>query len=130
MIDFFMPMKTPSTTFQAKKITVRNGKAVLYDSAEAKKVRALLMAHLAKHAPASPLKGPVAFRVMWRYPIIGKHYEGELKTNKPDIDNLQKLLMDCMTKLKFWNDDSQVVILGAMKLWSDVPGILIKVEEL
>ena len=31
------------------------------------------------------------------------------EVTKPDTDNLQKLLKDCMTKCGFWKDDAQVV---------------------
>lgn len=33
-----------------------------------------------------------------------------------DLDNLFKVLFDCMTKAKVWHDDSQVFELDAMKL--------------
>lgn len=129
MIEFFMPMKTPTTTFQAKKVTVKNGKPIVYNSEEVKKVKSLLLGHLSKHIPDKPLKGSVHLRVVWGYPIKGNHHDGELKTSKPDIDNIQKLLMDCMTELGFWKDDSQVCILEAVKVWARIPGIAIWINQ-
>lgn len=38
----------------------------------------------------------------------------------PDIDNLTKAVMDAITVLNVWRDDSQVVSLNAAKVWSDV----------
>ena len=53
------------------------------------------------------------------------------KTTKPDLDNAQKLLMDCMTKAGFWKDDAEVSSMILEKFWvSDIPGIWIRVEEL
>ena len=42
-------------------------------------------------------------------------------TQKPDIDNLTKAVMDAITVLNVWRDDSQVVSVRATKLWSDKP---------
>lgn len=129
-IEFFMAMKTPTTTFQAKKLTVKNNKAIIYESAQAKKVRTLLLGHLAKYAPQKPLEGSVSLQVIWCYSAItGKHFDGEFKPTKPDIDNLQKLLLDCMTQTGFWKDDQQIVRLEATKVWNTIPGIYIKLDD-
>jgi Holliday junction resolvase RusA-like endonuclease len=50
---------------------------------------------------------------------------------KPDTDNLEKLLKDCMTEVGFWNDDAQVVKEIAEKVWTDEPtGISIEINNL
>jgi len=36
-----------------------------------------------------------------------------LKTTKPDIDNMVKMVLDIMTKWKVWTDDYQVVSIQA-----------------
>lgn len=56
---------------------------------------------------------------------------GDWRVTKPDTDNLQKLLKDCMTKCGFWKDDAQVVRETVEKRWSDEPtGIYIEITEL
>ena len=60
----------------------------------------------------------------------GRHLDGEYKITKPDTDNLQKLLKDCMTSVKFWSDDAQVASEVVEKFWADIPGIYIRVTEL
>ena len=41
-------------------------------------------------------------------------------TQKPDIDNLAKLVCDRITRNGLiWKDDSQITIMTAMKFWSD-----------
>lgn len=47
-------------------------------------------------------------------------------TARPDLDNAQKLLQDCMTKLGFWADDGQIARLTMQKLWAEVEGIAIE----
>ena len=48
---------------------------------------------------------------------------------KPDVDNLQKFVLDCMNKLVI-EDDSQVVEITARKIYSDKPGTSIRVVAL
>lgn len=48
----------------------------------------------------------------------------------PYMDNLQKLLKDCMTTVGFWKDDAQVTCEIIEKFWADIPGIYIEVEEI
>lgn len=130
MTEFFMPFKkVPTTTHQQKAVRVVNGKPMFYEPDDLKRARALLTAHMGMHVPVEKYTGPVRLFVKWCFPITGKRQNGEWKTTKPDIDNSQKLLMDCMTDLGFWLDDSLVVSLVAEKFWAEMPGIYIKIEE-
>lgn len=54
----------------------------------------------------------------------------QYKDTRPDTDNLQKLLKDCMTACGYWRDDAQVASEISEKFWATLPGIYIKVEEL
>lgn len=131
MTEFFMPMIPPTITHQEKKIHVVNGKPVTYEPPELKDARAKFMAHLAQHSDAYfPYTAAVRLTVKWLFPIKGKHKHGEYRITKPDTDNLQKLLKDCMTKLSFWTDDALVASEICEKFWSDTPGIYVKIEEL
>ena len=77
------------------------------------------------------MNGPVELRTLWLFPMGKTHRHGEWRITKPDTDNLQKLLKDCMTKVGFWKDDAQVVREIAEKRWSDEPsGIYIEINEL
>ena len=129
-ISFFLPMKPPTVTHQEKDIAVVKGKPVVYEPAELKAVRSKLMAHLLQYAPLVPLHGAVRLMVKWCFPITGKHEDGEWKTTKPDTDNLQKLLKDCMTDLGYWKDDAHVASEIVEKFWAKVPGIYIFAKEL
>ena len=129
-ISFFLPMMPPTITHQQKDIAVRKGKPVVYEPAELKAARSKLTAYLGQYAPLTPLRGAVRLGVKWCFPITGKHEDGEWKTTRPDTDNLQKLLKDCMTDLGYWKDDAQVVSEIVEKFWAKVPGIYISAREL
>ncbi|RDW21023.1 RusA family crossover junction endodeoxyribonuclease [Oceanobacillus arenosus] len=130
MTEFFMPMKNPpTTTHQQKQVTVVKGKPIFYEPEDLKAARAKLTAHLGKHVPEKRYNNPIRVFVKWCFPITASHSNGEYKYTKPDIDNSQKLLFDCMTDLGYWKDDSLVVSLIAEKFWAELPGIYIKIEE-
>ena len=131
MIEFFLPMIPPTATAQEQKTGIRNGKPFRYDPPELKAAKAKIRDYVAQHRPETPMTGPVALTVMWCFPITqsGKHYDGEPKITRPDTDNLQKLLKDCMTWAGFWQDDAQVFMETVLKCWADRPGIYIKIEE-
>ena len=130
-MNFFIAIDPPTSTAQMKQVRVVKGKPIFYDPPAVKEARNVLSAHLAVHKPDKPIAGPVSLRVLWLFPRGKSHKNGEWRTTKPDTDNLQKLLKDCMTRCGFWNDDAQVVREVAEKRWADEPsGIYIEVEEL
>lgn len=90
---------------------------------------------LQPHAPDQPFQGPVTLQVTWDYP----YRKSEPKKNRgrpipcdtrPDCDNLMKGLCDIMTRLAFWNDDSQVADVSFRKRWNEVPGIAISISPI
>ena len=128
-MKFFLKMIPPTVTHQEKKVTVRNGKPVFYEPARLREAREKLTAYLWKERPDEPFTGPVRLHVMWLFPR-GQHKEGSWKMSKPDTDNLQKLLKDCMTNCLFWKDDAQVCVEHVEKKWSEHTGIFIEVKEI
>ncbi len=130
-MEFFLQIVPPTATAQEKKVTVVNGNPIFYDPAPVKAAKKLLTGSLIAHRPNEPLQGPVWLNVVWLFPRGKAHKHGEWRVTKPDTDNLQKLLKDCMTKCGFWKDDAQVVRETVEKRWSDEPaGIYIEVTEL
>ena len=134
--QFFIPMKPPTTTHNAKQIHayMKGGKpcAVLHDSPELKAVRSKLHSYLASYAPEKPIAAghPVRLMVKWCFPADGRHAVGAWRTSKPDTDNLEKALKDEMTRLYFWHDDAQVCSEIVEKFWADICGVFVQVEEL
>ncbi|WP_414843262.1 RusA family crossover junction endodeoxyribonuclease [Erysipelothrix tonsillarum] len=45
---------------------------------------------------------------MWFYKERLEHKRGSCKPVKSNFDNIQKLLLDCMTYLGLWNNDEQI----------------------
>jgi len=130
-MEFFIAINPPTSTAQMKQVRVVKGKPVFYDPPAVKAARNMLSAHLAIHRPDKPMSGPVSLRVLWLFPRGKHHKNGEWRISKPDTDNLQKLLKDCMTRCGFWKDDAQVVSEAVEKRWADDPcGLYIEVNEL
>ena len=125
--EFFMPMKPPTCTHQEKQVNWKT--KTFYEPAELKAVRSKLMAHLGQHVPDEKYTGGVRLITKWCFPITGKHQDGEYKATKPDLDNLQKMLKDCMTDLGYWTDDALVASEIIEKFYAARPGIYIAIEE-
>ena len=134
-LRFFLPMIPPQTTHQQKKVNVVYDKKkkkhvpVFYEPEDLKAARSKLMAHLGQHVPNDKIESGIHLTVKWLFPK-GKHEDGEWKLTKPDTDNLNKLLKDCMSDLGFWKDDNLVASELIQKFWAETPGIFIQIERL
>ena len=125
-----MAMIPPTSTAQMKKVTVVNGKPRFYEPETVAKAKAKLTAHLAQHVPSERYEGAVRLTAKWCFPMTKTSRDGQYKYTRPDTDNLQKMLKDCMSELGFWKDDALVASEIVEKFWAEVPGIYIKIEEL
>lgn len=129
-MEFFMAMIPPTITHQEKKVHLVNGRPRFYEPDELKAARQKLTAYLGQHVPEEPYQGGIQLIVKWCFQTKGRHKDGEYRITKPDTDNLQKLLKDCMTSVGFWSDDAQVAFEIVEKFWAEIPGIYIRVTEL
>lgn len=127
--EFFISIIPPTVTHQEHKVSVRNSKPIFYEPPELRAAREKLTAHLAAHKPEQPYTCGVRLVTKWCFPR-GCHADGEYRVTKPDTDNLQKLLKDCMTAVGFWTDDALVASEITEKFWAAVPGIYINIQEL
>ena len=128
--QFFMAMDPPTTTAQMHQVRVIHGKPVFYDPPEVEQARQKLTAFLAQHRSGHrKFRGGIRLMVKWCFPR-GEHPDGAYRITKPDTDNLQKLLKDCMTRVGFWTDDCLVASEIVEKFWAEIPGIWIRIEEL
>ena len=129
-MDFYLDITPPTVTAQEHKIRIVAGRPMFYDTPKLKAARAVFENLLRQHVPVAPINGPVALTVEWRF-ATKTHKEGTYRVTRPDTDNLQKLLKDCMTRVGFWRDDAQVCREDVTKRWSrEKPGIRIKVVSL
>lgn len=130
-MHFFMKMRPPTATAQEHSVKVIKGRPVFFDPPNVRDAKEMLVGHLVKNKPEVPIEGAVELTVLWLFPKGKSHRHGEWRTTRPDTDNLQKLLKDCMTQVGFWKDDAQVVSEKVQKRWSAEPtGIYIEITEL
>jgi Holliday junction resolvase RusA-like endonuclease len=104
-------------------------KPIFYEPPRLVDARGKLLAHLYKHRTTMPKEVPIQAIVKWLYPTKKKMDHGRYKITRPDTHNLNKLLFDVMTDLKFWHDDAQVCSEIIEKIWTTaVPGIWISLQ--
>jgi Holliday junction resolvase RusA-like endonuclease len=140
-IHFFIKCNPPKHTAQASSRILKNIKTGKFfigkqENSLAAQAKNELIALMAQYAPDHPIDGPIELVVRWCYPFRAS----EPKKNRaagwrhcdtrPDIDNICKMLLDCMTRLGFWQDDSQVARLEFGKYWAYQPGIEIDLTTL
>jgi Holliday junction resolvase RusA-like endonuclease len=117
--------------------TMRGAHASMYTDAKTRAYEASVKRlALAAMAGVPPLEGALSVSLRFRMPIPKSATKkakaamsaGETPhTSKPDIDNLQKALLDGMNGAVF-RDDSQIVRAFTTKIYSDKPGVDVRVE--
>ena len=106
----------PAGTAQQKRYDGRSKR--FFKSKTLQQTEDAYMSQLFEYRPQQPLQGAVSLHIEFMYSIKDKKKKGKWKTSKPDVDNVAKLLIDCMTRCGFWVDDSQVVILRLAKRYT------------
>ncbi|MCD8125123.1 MAG: RusA family crossover junction endodeoxyribonuclease [Lachnospiraceae bacterium] len=130
MIKVFLNINPPTTTAQMRKVRVIHGKPMFYKPPKVREACRVLTEALAPYAPESPLEGAISLTAHWYFLCGRSHKDGEYRITRPDTDNIEKMLKDCMTSLNYWHDDAQVVCEHVEKYWAKQPGIYICVDVL
>ena len=138
-ISFILHCIPPKTTHQSSSRIFKNpktGRMFVGKNKKGAETKNTLVQLLIPHTPEKPLEGALKCVIRWVYPWR----KSETKKNRAkgamwcptrsDCDNLMKMFGDCLTRLGFWQDDSQVAILHFEKLYSDNPRIEVDIEEL
>ena len=114
----------------------------MYDSGSAEGWKGQIALAARPVLPATPLDGPCRVDIALRFPRPKGHYRtgkhaGELRpdapfwhTGKPDRDNAEKAVLDCLTQLGVWRDDCQVCAGEVTKVWDRVGGATITITQL
>ena len=130
-VEFFAPMRVPSTTHNDLiAVPMHGGGARIVKSAALREAEAAWESRLARFAPEMPLSGPLAADVRLCWEADAKHPAGSPKDTKPDLDNIEKTLWDVMERLGFFENDAQVALKRVAKLYGDVPGVYVRLEEM
>ena len=77
-------------------------------------------------APVKPIEGPIKLRIELGF----KSKLRGPRIQRPDVDNLLKLPIDCMTRLGYWNDDSQIAYGGCRKVNAAEDYVIIEIKEI
>ena len=139
-VEFFISCNPPKSTHQSGMRIMRRKDGTQFvgkfANSKAKAAQDSLYALLMEHRPSRSMDGPLFLQVQWVYPWR----KSEPKKNRakgfrwcdtrPDADNIMKMLKDCMTRVGFWVDDSQIARLFVEKQWGECPGIHITITEL
>lgn len=124
-------------TAQQRARHTRTGRA--YKSAVQTANERTLEALLLPHIPKKPLGGALRLEIVASMPIPAstskRRAEAMLAgkighTHKPDVDNLAKQLLDACTRLRFWEDDRQVVSLSIVKRYATAPCWIVSITPL
>ncbi len=137
MLSFILNC-VPTAQARARHMRTKSGLAIAYKSESQKANEATLEALLAPHAPKAPFTCAIYLEFAAFMPIPksaskkcrAQMLAGEIApTVKPDLDNLAKQLKDAMTRLRFWQDDRQVVMLMCLKLYGEQPAWEVHVRK-
>ncbi len=134
-IELFEGCEPPKATAQQKGAYVVGGKVRFFKKAKVRIAEDFLAFLLRPHVPEAPFTGPVALEARWTFPYRKSERKATVRaglevphTSRPDLDNLEKNLLDVMTRLRFWEDDSQVADKRTSKCWGPRPGIWVRVR--
>ena len=128
-IEFFLGVAPQSVQFGGKRVTVVKGRPRWFVSKKAQAYVDSLSAILMTTGPRVPHEGSVCLVCLtfhMRKPKRLKPFA--LPIVRPDVDNLAKPVLDVLTKRNFWRDDSQILSLVLTKVYSDNPGILVRIN--
>ena len=118
--------------------TIRGRHAGMYDPGTADVWKLLVRNAATLHWNRRVFTGPVCVQIHWFMPRPKSHYtsKGVLKPNaprwhacKPDADNLEKAVLDALTDLGLWRDDSQVCSVHKSKIYGEHPGALVVITD-
>ena len=134
LITEFCIQGSPSTvTAQQKGLRIVRGHAQFYEKSAVTMAKDDLKAAMLPYIPDEPVHGDVFIRILWCFckQTLSKKDAYTFKRSRPDLDNLSKSVLDCMTDLGFWDDDSQVVKEDLTKAWNlKIPGLYIQLWEM
>lgn len=119
--------------------TMRGRHAGVYDPGTADAWKAIVASQARRHRPATPLEGPLSVSIEFYFErpkrlCSVRHPDGRVPhVARPDRDNCEKAVLDCLKQDGWFRDDSQVCA-GEVRKWyhekGGRPGAVIVVEEI
>lgn len=99
-------------------------------NSKATKWKKEFIAKCLSHRPEKPYDFPLEVTIGFEYDYLKKHSASERKQilpkeTRPDLDNLEKMVLDALVEAGFMVDDSLVAIKHSHKLFTGCPSITI-----
>ena len=128
----------PQPRPRATSFRARDGqhRARVYNAPSADEWKARVIAQARPYRPARPIRGPLTVHLTFCMPRPGrlqrrKDPDGPIPhAVKPDKDNLEKAIFDCLTDDGWWEDDAQIYA-GQTEKWyaakGEKPGVWIEI---
>lgn len=120
------------------RVTIRGGRPRAYTPEKTEKYENLVrLAFIEKYGEAVPASGPITIEIDAFFPIPKSFSKNKRqrallglvqKTTKPDLDNVQKAILDGLNGVAF-ADDSQIYEIHARKAFSTTPRADIVITE-
>lgn len=123
--NFTLPYM-PTTTSQQKGYNRRSGH--FYEKSSVRYARTLYEANLAPFRPSCSLVGPLVVSIHFVFDVKNPRQWGQPKSSRPDVDNVAKLFLDCMTSVGFWSDDAQIVDLRLVKSYGEIAAVSVDIS--
>lgn len=135
-IEFSVDVNPPKATAQQKGARIAGKFIQFFKKKKVRDTEKLFAALFYPHAPDEPMEGPLSLTVTWFFPYRKSEKKSLVREEKiiphtvrPDLDNLEKSLIDTLTKLQFWRDDAQVCAKLTKKYWAPKGKIYLKIES-
>lgn len=120
------------------RVTIRGGRPRAYTPEKTEKYENLVrLAFIEKYGETAPASGPITIEIDAFFPIPKSFSKNKRqrallglvqKTTKPDLDNVQKAILDGLNGVAF-ADDSQIYEIHARKAFSTTPRADIVITE-
>lgn len=129
----FLPMKVPTVTHNDLRAAMRGRRPTIVKSdalRDAEHIYGSYVTHALMESPLDgPLTGPLSVWMMWCWAEDARHAAGEPRTEKPDLDNMAKTVLDILTRCGVIEDDRLVCDLRLSKSWARSDGLYVDVCE-
>ena len=136
-VQTFLPFVPPTVTHNdLEPYTYRRGgktRAGIRKSDRLKDAEDMMRPYLERVASGwscVPLKPPVRETLKICWPTDGKHKQGELRIDPPDLDNWEKTWHDLVESVGIVANDSHIVDKRSVKVWADPAGVFVRFEEI
>lgn len=129
----------PSPTQQGSLRILKNKAGRMFvgkmSSSKASKWKKEFVSKAKVHAPAQPYDFAIEIEIGFEYPFLKKHKDEDLdgiiaKTTRPDLDNLEKMVLDGLVEAGILKDDALVCTKRSHKFFSNAgPRITIDISR-